>query len=200
MVALVRPPKTLQEAYDVYGKDFVEGPGAIGIGRIADQYDQSGNLIEYGLKPATGTVETQSPPPLPKLIEDYFKSEFYDPMAIGSQAVIPVKLPTGEDYTFTGGAPFAGFQDYLKSIGEMPAEIIRANEKELMPMMPVSNRQPYSDISGIVNTNASQDYLDYLEYLNTPNPIYQPQFSIPRRGYTNTSTNTNTNTNTYRRK
>jgi hypothetical protein len=113
----------------------------------------------------TEVKKTQSPPPPPKLVQDYFKSEFYNPMAIGTSALIPVKLPTGEDYTFTGGASFAGFQDYLKSIGEMPAGIIRANEKELMPMMPVYNRQPYSDIYGIINTNASQDYLEYLRSL-----------------------------------
>ena len=99
MVALVRPPKTLQEAYDVYGKDFVEGPGAIGIGRIADRYDQSGNLIEYGLRPVTETV-----------------SEIF-------------------------------------------------SEAEPMPMMSVYNRQPYSNIYGIVNTNASQDYLEFLRSL-----------------------------------
>jgi len=63
--------------------------------------------------------------PTPKLIEDYFKSEFYDPRAIGGAVNVPVKLPTGEEYTFTSGAPLGGFQDYLESIGEMPAEIIR---------------------------------------------------------------------------
>jgi len=99
MVALVRPPKTLQEAYDVYGKDFVEGPGVMNIGRIADRYDQSGNLIQgLGLSP------------------------------------------------FVGGA-----------------ESMR--EPEPMPIMPVYNRQPYSNIYGIVNTNASQAYLEFLRSL-----------------------------------
>ena len=105
MVALVRPPKTLQEAYDVYGKDFVEGPGVMDIGRIADRYDQSGNLIEYEIIPFTGTVEA----PVSKI--------FSEP------------------------------------------------EPEPTPMMPVYNRQPYPNIYGIVNTNASQDYLEFLRSL-----------------------------------
>ena len=99
MPALAKRPKTLQEAYDFYGKDFVEGPGVIGIGRIAGQYDQSGNLIqELGLSPFVGGVASMKEP-------------------------------------------------------------------EPMPIMPVYNRQPYSDISGIVNTNASQAYLEFLRSL-----------------------------------
>jgi len=115
-----------------------------------------------------------SPPPPPKLVQDYFKSEFYDPMAVGTQAIIPVKLPTGEEYKFVGGAPLAGFQEYLKSIDELPAAIIGAKEGKPEYRYPTffeqregSKVEPYITSEDILSKEAYKKRLDPISFLAT---------------------------------
>ena len=115
----------------------------------------------------------QTPPP-PKLVQDYFKSEFYDPMAKGTQAIIPVKLPTGEEYKFVGGAPLVGFQEYLKSIDELPAAIIGANEGKPEYRYPTffeqregSDVQPYITSQDILSKESYKKRLDPMSFLAT---------------------------------
>lgn len=117
---------------------------------------------------------TPSPPPPPKLVQDYFKSEFYDPMAVGTQAIIPVKLPTGEEYKFVGGAPLAGFQEYLKSIDELPAAIIGAKEGKPEYRYPTffeqregSKVEPYITSQDILSKEAYRERLDPMSFLAT---------------------------------
>jgi len=100
MVAFVKQPSTLNEAYNVFGKEFVEGPGAVGIGRIADYYDESGNLIQRG--------------------------------------GLSVAPSFSNEEVFEESIPF---------------------------MMPVYNRQPYSNNYGIVNTDPGRSYLEFLKSL-----------------------------------
>ena len=130
----------------------------------------------------------------PKLVQDYFKSEFYNPMAIGTQALVPVKLPTGEDYTFTSGAPLAGFQDYLRSIGEMPVGIIKevkplgANEEpskvplqkpgviqeNMEPATPKPPGRPLSDPEQLFQIPPTTGGELPIEQPGRPRPIRQP--------------------------
>ena len=138
----------------------------------------------------TEVKKTQSPPPPPpppKLVQDYFKSEFYDPMARGTQALIPVKLPTGEDYTFVGGAPLAGFQDYLKSIDEMPAGIIRTNEEgkpeyrypTFFEQREGSRVEPYITSQDVLSKEAYRERLDPMSFLATL-PSYVGSVETPK--------------------
>jgi hypothetical protein len=120
---------------------------------------------------ATNAVQT---PPPPKLVQDYFKSEFYDPMAKGTQAIIPVKLPTGEEYKFVGGAPLVGFQEYLKNIDELPAAIIGANEGKPEYRYPTffeqregSDVQPYITSQDILSKESYKKRLDPMSFLAT---------------------------------
>ena len=64
-----------------------------------------------------GTKPGFTPPSKPSLVEDFYKSSFYDPKAMGHMALVPVTLPTGEKFTFSGGADSAGFKEYVKSLG-----------------------------------------------------------------------------------
>jgi len=64
-----------------------------------------------------GTKPGFTPPSKPSLVEDFYKSSFYDPKGMGHMALVPVTLPTGEKFTFGGGADSAGFEKYVKSLG-----------------------------------------------------------------------------------
>jgi hypothetical protein len=60
----------------------------------------------------------------PSLIEDFYKSSFYNPKSIGTSALVPVTLPTGEKFTFSGGAPAGQFQEYLKYLNRNVAPVV----------------------------------------------------------------------------
>ena len=134
----------------------------------------------------TALKRANTPPPQPKLVQDYFKSEFYDPMAKGTQAIIPVKLPTGEEYKFVGGAPLVGFQEYLKSIDEMPAAIIGAKEGKPEYRYPTffeqregSDVQPYITSQNILSKEAYKERLEPISFLTTL-PSYVGTLQQPR--------------------
>ncbi len=82
-----------------------------GIGQAFQQLINQGALTPVDKKPGF------TPPSRPSLVEDFYKSSFYDPRAMGTAALVPVTLPTGEKFTFSGGADSSGFQEYIKSLG-----------------------------------------------------------------------------------
>ena len=82
-----------------------------GIGQAFQQ------LINQGALTAVDTKPGFTPQSRPSLVEDFYKSSFYDPKAMGTMALVPVTLPTGEKFDFSGGAPASQFQEYVKSLG-----------------------------------------------------------------------------------
>ena len=95
-----------------------EGPLFLG-GPQRGQYYNQPEVISNGLlqQAIVNTKPKFTPQSRPSLVEDFYKSSFYDPKAMGTAALVPVTLPTGEEFTFSGGAPASQFQEYLKSLG-----------------------------------------------------------------------------------
>jgi len=79
---------------------------------VGSFFNQSGSGLT-----AVDTKPGFTPQSRPSLVEDFYKSSFYDPKAMGTMALVPVTLPTGEKFTFSGGADSAGFEEYVKSLG-----------------------------------------------------------------------------------
>jgi hypothetical protein len=87
-------------------------------GSPLSQIYTTGNLAEQIMSTKNSSTAT------PSLIEDFYKSSFYNPKSIGTSALVPVTLPTGEKFTFSGGAPAGQFQEYLKYLNRNVAPVV----------------------------------------------------------------------------
>jgi hypothetical protein len=84
--------------------------------------------------PSTPTreVPVNIPTPPPSFsIQDYLNSSFSKRPTMGTQALVPITLPTGETYNLRSGGDASNFRDFLQSIGRNPQDIeniFRRNE------------------------------------------------------------------------
>jgi hypothetical protein len=102
------------------GGDGYATGGRVGYaeGSPLSQIYTTGNLAEQIMSTKNSSTAT------PSLIEDFYKSSFYNPKSIGTSALVPVTLPTGEKFTFSGGAPAGQFQEYLKYLNRNVAPVV----------------------------------------------------------------------------
>ena len=79
---------------------------------------------ERRLNPVGGgkLEEAQYNNPLPKdqLMSGFEQYKKNNPVGGGTQALVPVTLPNGENFTFTNGGDAGAFAQYLQSIGQPP--------------------------------------------------------------------------------
>jgi hypothetical protein len=76
--------------------------------------------------PSTSTreVPVNIPTPPPSFsIQDYLNSSFSKRPTMGTQALVPITLPTGETYNLRSGGDASNFRDFLQSIGRNPQDI-----------------------------------------------------------------------------
>ena len=83
------------------------------------------NLVERDLNSPSGGMDFSMPSynnPLPKdqLMSGFEQYKKNNPVGGGTQALVPVTLPNGENFTFTSGGDAGAFAQYLQSIGQPP--------------------------------------------------------------------------------
>ena len=88
--------------------------------------------IESMLPSTPREVPVNIPTPPPSFsIQDYLNSSFSKRPTMGTMALVPITLPTGETYNLRSGGDASNFRDFLQSIGRNPQDIeniFRRNE------------------------------------------------------------------------
>jgi hypothetical protein len=107
------------------------------INQLLEKLIPNSSISRPGIEsmlPSTPTreVPVNIPTPPPSFsIQDYLNSSFSKRPTMGTQALVPITLPTGETYNLRSGGDASNFRDFLQSIGRNPQDIeniFRRNE------------------------------------------------------------------------
>jgi hypothetical protein len=97
---------------------------------------QTTPLIDEGPKtpigPGGGGGQTTPLTATSSLIEDFYKSSFSQKPTMGTQALVPITLPTGETYTLRSGGEASNFRDFLGSLNMAPETVDNIFEKRVV--------------------------------------------------------------------
>jgi hypothetical protein len=88
-----------------------------------------GPKTPIGLFPGGGGGQTTPLTATSSLIEDFYKSSFSQKPTMGTQALVPITLPTGETYTLRSGGEASNFRDFLGSLNMAPETVDNIFEK-----------------------------------------------------------------------
>ena len=99
------------------------------INQLLERLIPNSSISRPGIEsmlPSTPTreVPVNIPTPPPSFsIQDYLNSSFSKRPTMGTQALVPITLPTGETYNLRSGGDASNFRDFLQSIGRNPQDI-----------------------------------------------------------------------------
>jgi hypothetical protein len=99
------------------------------INQLLERLIPNSSISRSGIEsmlPSTSTreVPVNIPTPPPSFsIQDYLNSSFSKRPTMGTQALVPITLPTGETYNLRSGGDASNFRDFLQSIGRNPQDI-----------------------------------------------------------------------------
>jgi hypothetical protein len=102
----------------------------LGLGFIDEK---EGTLGRVGIFPGEEFNDGPTKPltATPSLIEDFYKSSFFKKPTGGTQALVPITLPTGETYTLRSGGEASNFRDFLGSLNMAPETVDNIFERRL---------------------------------------------------------------------